>query len=503
MATKVIENLVTVLGFEFDEKAIEKFNKGVDNAAKSLLAVTVASATAAAGIFAFAKKTAEANDETGKLSERLGVDIKAMQELGYVAELNGGSINSMNSSLENLSRITSEASRGIGAGVEVFGMLGLSATDATGKVKSADNLLLEISDSVASLGSQAEKLEFAQKLGIGSDLLLAIQNGSEAIIQQREEAEKLGFAIGKDAAKSAADFNDEMLRIQKVVKGVSSTIGTNLMKAITPVAKIFTEWFVINKALIQQNLQRFFNGLITVIGAVVNVAGRIYSIIDSVIQLFGGWENAIKLATGALIAFNISALFLPAILIAAGAAILLLIEDLQKFANNGNSWIGNLLEDFPLLTESLKILFSWIGKIAEGWKLLFSDELGNAIEGFGIMVNDIIGWFSDLGETIKALGVELLTKLIDPLNKGIDLINKIPGVNIGQVSMLGEVSPVPTSSAGQAIANTNTTTNNTSKPNIKIEVNGGNTADVRKTITDVLNEQYAGAQANLSSEVGI
>jgi len=502
MPTKVIESLITQIGFEFDDDQIKKFNEGVETAAKGLLAVTAAAGAAAAGIFAFTKSIAEANDETGKLSQRIGVDLDAMQELGYVAELNGGSIDSMNSSLENLSRITSEAARGVGAGVEVFGMLGLSATDAEGKVKNADDMLLEISDSVAALGTQAEKLEFTQKLGIGGDLLLAIQDGSDALIQQREEARKLGFAIDKDAAKAAANFVDEMTRVKKIVQGVASTIGTKLMKVLTPVIKTFVEWFKVNRTLIQQRLEKFFETLIKVISGVFNIVMRLWNVIDGVVQVFGGWENAIKLATAALIAFNAAALFIPIVLIAAGAAILLLIEDLQKFSNDGDSWIGNLLEDFPRLTESLKILLSWMAKIGEGWKLIFSDELGNAIEGFQMMIKDIIFWIGNLGKTIESIGIELLNKFVNPLNKGIDLLNRIPGVNIGDVSPINtETNPVPIAAAGQNNSTQNNTTNNTSKPNININVDGGNVADVRKTISEVLNEQYTGANVNLSSEV--
>lgn len=506
MATKVIENLITQLGFEFDDEAVKAFNDGVENAAKGLLAVVAGAGAAAAGIFVFTKSVAEANDATGKLSKRIGVDLDAMQELGYVAELNGGSIDSMNSSLENLSKISSEAARGVGAGVEVFGLLGLSATDAEGKVKSADNLILELSDSVASLGTQAEKLELTQKLGIGSDLLLSLQDGSAAMLAQREEARKLGFAIDKDAAGAAANFNDEMLRVKKIVQGVASTIGTKLMKMLTPMTKIFVEWFKINRALIQQGLEKFFEILMKVISGVMNVSIRAYNIINTLVQAFGGWENAIKLATAALVFLNATALFIPLILLAAGAAILLLIEDLQKFANGGDSWIGSLLEDFPLLTESLKILLSWIGKIAEGWKLLFSDELGEAVEGFGMMISDIISWLGGLGDAIKTLGVELLNKLISPLNKGIDLLNKIPGVNIGSASPIGDsesTNPVPIASAGQQNTNTNKTVNNSSSPNIEISINGGNTSDVKRAVTEVLNEQYTGATTNLQSEVEV
>lgn len=502
MATKVIENLITQLGFEFDDKAVKKFNDGVETAAKGMLAIVAGAGVAAAGIFAFTKSVASANDATGKLSKRIGVDLGAMQELGYVAELNGGSIDSMNGSLENLAKITSEASRGMGAGVEVFGMLGLSATDAAGQVKSADSMLLEISDSVSQLGTQAEKLEFAQKLGIGSDLLLSIQDGSDAMREQMQRAKALGFAIGESGAKKAAAFNDSLLDMTTIFKGLSSFMATKVMPVFTKIMEAFAKFYIANKKLIQSGLTSFFKSFMDVLSGVFNITVRLFGVINSVVQGFGGWKNAIMIVVGAFAILNASVLFLPILLAALGAALFLIIEDLIKFQQGGDSAVGSLLEKFPLLSESLHILLGWIGKIAEGWKLIFSDEFGNAIEGAIMM-------FNDLKNVLAGVGADILNFLINPINKAINLINKIPGINIEGLGNVGgsdeasQTNPVPTAAAGQTNNTTSKTTTKTSSPSISIAINGGDTADVKKTITEVLNEQYTGANTNLESAVEV
>lgn len=547
MADTVIENLITQLSFDFDEEKLEEFQEGVETAAKGLVAIVGAAAAAATAIFAFTKQIAEANDELGKFAQRIGVDIEALQELGFVAELNGGSIDSMNASLANLSRVASEAARGMGPGVEVFGMLGISVTDATGRLKQADDLLLDVADAISRLGSQAERLEFAQKLGIGEDLLLAIQQGSEAIKQQRKEARELGFVIDVDAAQAAADFQDELLRLNRIILGVSNAIGTKLMKQIEPMIEQFVEWFKANKAILQQNLTRFLDSLIKGIRGIFNAVMRVVSMVNSLVQAMGGWKAAIVAVTGVLIAMNASALLLPVLAVAAGAAILLILEDIITFAKGGDSALGQLTEKFPVLESLIWGLLDLLAMIRDGWLLIFSDG-AEAFEGMVLWIqamrkefalldfvlSKISKLFSTIAEgwglifsvgdqalegfimMIKDIGTAIQTFIIDKFTALTNLINKIPGIDIGEIETpilttsqraisaqtIIDQNRVPGNAAvgGGGISNITNTTN-TSKPNIVINVNGGDTEQVKRVVSDVLSEQYSGAQTNLESQV--
>jgi len=484
MADTVIENLITKLSFDVDDEKLEKFDDFLGSAVKGLTAIVAGATAAATAIFMFTKKIAASNDELGKFAQRTGVDIKALQELGFVAELNGGSIDSMNSSLENLARISSEASRGIGAGVEVFGMLGISETDANGRLKEADIMLNDVSDAISGLGTQAEKLEFAQKLGIGSDLLLAIQQGSEAIKKQREEARELGFVIDQDAAKAAADFNDEMLRVTKVVSGVANAIGTRLIKQFNKSNGLFIEWFKVNKAIIQQNLSLFLDRVVGSIKIVFNVVRRVVGVVLSLIKAMGGLKNTIIVVTGLLLTMNASALLMPILIVATAAAILLLLEDIIKFAEGGDSAIGQLANEFPILDAVLRTTLDLLTMIKDGWELIFT-EGDVAFEGMLLMIEDAGNAITDF--------------FIRPLNSAIDLINKIPGMGIASIPLAGEITGQARSA--NSIQNTATSNTTVNKPNVSISINGGDTDKVRQVVKDVLNEQYSGAQTNLESQV--
>ncbi len=527
MADTVIENLITKLSFDYDQKNISKFNEGITTAVKSLAAVVAGVTAAVAGIAVFTTKTAAVIDEVGKLSEITGVNVEALQELGYVAELNGSSVEAMNGTLRDLSRITSEASRGLGEGVEVFGMLGLSATDAEGKVKGADAMLMEISDSLSKLGSQAEKLEFAQKLGIGPELLLSIQGGSEALEKQRQQARDLGFIYGKELTKTAAEYNDRMLDVRRVLEGIGNTISGKLMKRSTEFFKIILKWIDANKALIKLRLEQFFEGLAKAINIVTNVAVRIYNIITGLVEAMGGWKNAIIAVTAVWMALNATALLFPLIIVAAAAGILLLIEDIQKFAEGGDSALGALIEKFPALEEPIRFLIWYLGQAWDALLRILSGETWDQLKFiFNDLKNEVIEFIDLVKEKFNAL-TDIITK---PFKEAIDKLPKFVKSKLGieteepdeytptdltsglvesllTIPNIGEgVSPIPSAAAGGTTNTTNTsssTTNNTSNPSIKIEINGGDTEAIKKTVTDIITDQYKGAAVNYETRVGV
>lgn len=476
----IIDSLVATLSFDFDDKALKQFNEGMENATKTIAVVAAGAAAAGAAIFAFTSKIAEQNDAIGKLSQTIGVTAQTINELGFVAQLNGGSINSMNSSLENLNKTASEAARGTGAGVEAFGLLGVSVTDTNGQLKEADSLLLDVADAVSKLSSQSEKLELLSKLGIDSSLLLTIEQGSEAIRQQRKEVEALGFVLDKEATARAADFNDAMLRVKTVVNGVTSAIGTKLMKQITPMINAFLEWFKVNKELIKQNLSEFFSKLTTVVNSLFGIGVRVVTVVNKIVEAFGGWQIAISTVAVAMTALNARVLLLPALILAAGAAIFLLIEDLVAFAEGADSQIGKLAERFPLIGKAAEALIEIFKMVRNGWSLIFTDG-EKALEGLGILIKDI--------------GANIYNFLINPINKAIGLINKIPGVDFGTIA---QAQTIGAASAFMGAGPTSNNTTNNSKA-VTINITGGNTEEVKAAVADALSGEFKASELNLST----
>jgi len=492
----VIDSLVAKLSFDFDGKGLEKFNKGMADASKAVAVVATGAAAAGAAIFAFTSKIAEQNDEIGKTAQIIGITAQAMNELGFVAELNGGSINSMNSSLENLAKVSSEAARGLGAGVEAFGLLGISTTDASGNIKKADDLLLDVADSISKLNSQSQKLELLSKLGIDSSLLLTLEQGSAAIRRQREEVEALGFVLDKDATASAAKFNDEMLRVTTVVKGISSAIGTKLMKQITPMINAFLEWFKVNKELIKQNLNEFFETAVKVITAFFNVAKRVVNVISTVIDSFGGWKIAIGAVSAALLAMNARILLIPVLILAAGAAIFLLIEDLVAFANGADSQMGALAKKSDGFRIALESIVEVLAMVGQGWQLIFSDGEA-AFEGLIIIIKDIgqaiadfimapINAVTDAFESLKNKTSSFIGEAGDTTGKAFDTVTQFLGITEAPQP----VRMQPSLASGNTSNNTN---------DITINIEGGNVEQVKQAVSEALGAEFKTTELNMST----
>ncbi len=494
MSDKVIENLITKLSFEYDKKAFVSFKENIATVAKGLTVVVTAAAAASAAIFVFTKSIAGSNDELFKFSQTIDESLDTLQSLGYAAELNGGSLEAMNSALENISKITSEAARGIGAGVEIFGMLGISATSAGGRVKGSSEMLLEVADSISVLNTQAEKLEYLNKLGIDSGLLLTLQQGSTAIKKQQEEARKLGFILDEDAGQSAADFNDELSRTSYIFQGVKSAIATRLMKQITPMMITFKKWFLINKDLIQQKLSYYLEKLVLGISALYKVGVRMFVVIAKIVDSFGGWK-AVMISIIALLGILYGgALLVPALIAGAVALTLIALEDLQKWLAGQDSVFGQWVKDFPEVEKVIRKFISLLGEIKEN--IIDLSKLS----------------FKFIEDLLAGKFLPAITKFFD----------KFPGLN--RLNQDGEIPKKKKKSPTYDIPNDSTVlagitnllypqstqykeyrneyvtqnTNNNAPSSIVFNISGNNIPDMETAITKVLSRQYSSAVDNLA-----
>lgn len=476
----VVEELVAILGFEFDDKELKSFNEGLKTATKSIAAVGAAALASATAVFAFTKRIAQINDELGKTSQTLGIATQELQGWILAAELGGSSQNELISSMENLSRRTSEAARGLGAGVEVFGLLGISATDANGNIKESSVILEEVADRVSQLGTQAEKLEFLEKLGISSGLLLTLDQGAEALRKQRLEVEQLGFALDENATKNAAEFNDELLRVTKIAGGVTNAVGQGIMPEIVGMLKVFKEWFIVNRDLIRQNITSFLTGLINVLRIAFNIISRVVNVINLLVQSIGGWTNAIALAGTAMLAFNAKAFLIPLLIGAIATAVFLLLEDIVTFFNGGESALGSFLEDFPKLEEAIRKVGSALAGLVN--PATFLKTIDDFLKSVTNTVTDLLSLF---GIKTTLFGATTIGKGTTPASN----------VNI----------PLPPQRPAFATTNNSVRANNNVTANIT--VNGANAnpkeiaTNIRKEISTVMSEVFTQTNKDVTNPI--
>lgn len=438
----IIDELLVGLGFEYDPKEMKQFKEDVGKTTGVIKGLARAAVAGAVAITGLTVASTRASDEQGKLADEIGDTVENIDALQFALERSGGSADGMTSSLRNLAIRASEAARGVGSGVEAFGLLGISATDSNGNLKNTSDLMLEVSQRFQGL-SKAKQIELADKLGIRDSVRL-LQQGPAAIRELTDEAAALGVTTAEDAA-IAAEFQDTMKNLWRVIKQVARSLTRELAPIIKELTDSFIDWWKTNRAMIEQNLPEWIDKVTMALKLMVIATGawlamRLVTHIMTLITLFKGLSVA-------ALAANAAALLLPALIAAGVAALALLAEDAKTFFEGGESFIGDMIEKFPEWADEIRVvaaLFAtladlvvmiWDGLVqivdlAKNFSLEGLKEFGANLPGFlgdvtGLYNVDGTGVIPELGQSISNATSTVVDKIDIVIQGGADTAENI------------------------------------------------------------------------------
>ena len=308
-------------------------------------------AAAIGGIAALGKRAIDTADDLNDMSQRTGVSVESLSRFGQAAADSGSSIEGVAKGMGQLAkRITDPGS----AASKALSGIGIATTDAQGKVRDLDAVMLDISDKFAKMPDGAQKSALAMQLfGKSGVELIPMLNEGRAALEQYQAT------ISGDMAKSADEFNDALNAIGRNLSGPFNEAVTALLPAITAIA----------------------NGLVTVIQAFSNLPGPV----QATILVIGG-------ALAALVALA------PAIsaLITIGTTIAGLFAAGGALASAG-SIIAGLATAFAVLITGPVGIVALI--VAAGVAIYaFRDQIGAA---FKAVVDFIGNAFSKIGDLLK------------------------------------------------------------------------------------------------------
>lgn len=229
---------------------IQKFGSDVESAisgiAKNLLALYVVKE--AIDFTVAVEKSIAALD---RLSQQVGIAVESLSELKYAAKLQG--VDDLAQPLNALAKSAGLAAEGNEKAIETFNALGVSATDAKGKLKPTEQLLLEIADSFSKHADGIGKSRLAQEAfnRSGPEFIAFLNQGAAGIKAAKNEAIDLGLNVSEATAKAADEFDKNMTKIEEAGKGVF----TRGLALVTPELNKLTEQIVAfakNKDQIEQ-----------------------------------------------------------------------------------------------------------------------------------------------------------------------------------------------------------------------------------------------------------
>ena len=207
--------------------------KGMAGAAGGLggaLGALVPLATGA-GLITLAKNSMDNAAKMFDLSQKTGVSVEALSRFSKAAKVSGTDVEGVTKALVKLSKGLIEAKNGQGQAGEALKSMGISATDASGKLKGTDQIMLEISNKFKAMPNGAEKTALALQLfgRSGADLIPMLNMGGEAI-------GKFG-AMTTKYAEDAKKGEIAMVTLQGKVGMLGGKLAVVLLPSITAITE--------------------------------------------------------------------------------------------------------------------------------------------------------------------------------------------------------------------------------------------------------------------------
>lgn len=182
-------------------------------------------------------------DGLDDMSEKTGITVEKLSELRYAGEVAGTPIEALSSGFGRLAKLMGEAAGGNKEAISTFKTLGVEYKNADGTLRNTDEVLGDLADRFATYEDGAGKAALAQKVfgKSGAEMIPLLNLGRKGIADLRNEAEQLGAIYGGDLAKEAANFNDNLKRLELASQAASVSIGGPLLKSLNNLLNQYIE----------------------------------------------------------------------------------------------------------------------------------------------------------------------------------------------------------------------------------------------------------------------
>jgi hypothetical protein len=155
-------------------------------------------------------------DSLVKSARKIGIGFESLQELRYGFDLTGVSADQTNEALAQFARRVSEAASKGGDLADVLEANGIAIRDANGNIRPLMDLLRDYAELIRRAGSDAERLDLAQR-GFGrsgTGMVLALRTGAGAIDDASKAAREAGVVLSEDLAGGVEEVNDAFTRLE-------------------------------------------------------------------------------------------------------------------------------------------------------------------------------------------------------------------------------------------------------------------------------------------------
>lgn len=250
----VVDELIVLIGVEGGEKASQTLVglKGQLGAAIGVAKMFINKLEAMSrAYYDFTRAVTSSYEQTGLIAKQSGVSAEALQEMRYGVERLGGSAKSLDGDLQGL--YASMTSPVPGQFNETLARMGIAALDSSGKVRSMEAVLGDVSDRFRQ-GGELYSLQMGKMLGISPDTIRLLQNGREELSKIRQRSRDLGLIIPQKQIDQSQAFERSMRDIETRIKRIKEEFVIRYSPAIQKAAEGMLKFVNANRSFLDQRI---------------------------------------------------------------------------------------------------------------------------------------------------------------------------------------------------------------------------------------------------------
>lgn len=500
MAT-FVEELLVRLGLDTDEQSFKKGEQGIDDLAASAVkagtliagAFTAVQGALTAMVYSFAQNASEVS----RLASLSNLGVEEFQRLAAGASTVGIQQEKLADILKDTNdKVGDFLQTGAGPLADFFENIGpkvgITAEQFRG-LSGSDALGLYVSGLEKANLSQAEMTFYMEAIASDSTLLLPLlKNNAEGFNELANEAEMAGAVMSKETVAAGKKLSTQFKVLGIWGEGLKNTISAELVPAVSELVESFTNFLRENRDLIKSGLVAFFKAATVAFKGLLVVAGlfaafKVGSLMIAAAQGVAMLGAAIKGVRIAALLMNAAVLLIPIAVGLAVAAVALLAEDLYTFLTGGESQIGKLVEQFPLLGTAIEavsaIMYALVGYAVEAFNILTAIvtlDLDALMSAFSRLGDHIIDVFTRAGQAIYDA---LPSWVTGGISAGVDVASG--AISAGSDALSGAASFIGSNIPFMAPASVASVSNSSSPQDNRVyNINGTDIGEVKRVINE-------------------
>lgn len=249
------------------------------------------------GSFALVKSTAAEAKQISLNAQKAGLAVESYQRLTHAAERFKIDSDTLTMSIARMSRMQVSAAQHNKKAEEAFKMAGVSIYGMNGKLKDANQIIMEVAEKFKNAPDGPKKAAIAMGLfgRSGFNLIPMLNKGKKGLEEFGNEAEKAGMVMSSKTVTAFSKFNRESFKMNESLKASKRSIAESLLPTF--------EDFMHKLALSSVNLKLFISehkklsNTILKVGIGLLVFGGTIKIIISVMKAYKATMAACKIMT--------------------------------------------------------------------------------------------------------------------------------------------------------------------------------------------------------------